>query len=170
MSIREKLGNKIFSHMQIRWLGAALIAVSFTIVSLLAMSGRGWIALGKDIVPPSPVTVVENKHNTAQGASPNPHKGGPIQTVRFALYDAGILPQEARAQKGMVSIVMHNLSGGTEGLILERKTGSAPERVTHVRRGQKFARGKETLELTPGTYQIWDASRPENRATLIIEP
>ncbi len=169
MSIREKLEAKTFSHMQTKWTGVALIAVSFTIVTVLAMSGRGWLAFGKDILPLAPATTAGNALGPVQGAT-HKHKSGPIQTVRFALYDAGILPQEARAQKGMVSIVMHNFSGGTEGLILARETGNAPEHVMHVRRGQKFARGKETLELTPGTYQVWDASRPENRATLIIEP
>jgi hypothetical protein len=149
-------------------LSVLLIAVTFLGLSALAMSGRGWLAFGKEVA--APTVAPETAAGNVLGAAQDTPKVSPIQTVRFALHDAGILPQEAHAQKGQISITIHDLSGGTEGLIVERETGNAPERVTHVHRGQQYGRGKETLELTPGTYQVRDASRPENRATLIIEP
>ena len=171
MSKREKAILRVRRMHSASPLSVLLIAVTFLGLSALAMSGRGLLAFGKEAVAPgaAPATTARNGLGPVQETPPEP-KAGPVQTVRFALHDAGILPREARAQRGQVSIVMQDLSGGTDGLVVERETGNAPERVTHVHRGQQFGRGKETLELTPGTYQVWDASRPENRATLIIEP
>ena len=151
--------HSIFSHSRTK---LALYLIVFLALVTMVVSARAWL------LPSAPqegaTAIIQDASSSALV------RRAAVQTVRFALHDAGILPQEAHAQKGQVSIVMQDLSGGTEGLVVERETGNAPERVAQVRRGQQYGRGKETLELTPGTYQVWDASRPDNRATLIIEP
>ena len=149
-----------------------LVAVTLTILAAIAMSGRGWLALGRDTVPQAAtVSSGEADSSAAQDAPPSKRKKGvAAQTVRFTLYDAGIYPREATAQKGSVSIVIEDLSGGSQGLIVERERGNSPERVTHVHREEHLGRGRETLELNPGTYQVWDVSQPLNRATLTIKP
>jgi hypothetical protein len=91
----------------------------------------------------------------------------PVQVVRFTLYDVGIYPREAVVNKGLIAILIGDLSGGSEGLILERETGGA---ITQVRRERKHWRGRGEIKLTPGRYCVYDASRPANRATLIVEP
>jgi hypothetical protein len=148
-----------------------LITLTITILSALAMSGRAWLAFGQDAVLQDTATSHGDAGSSAQEDAPSKRKKGvAVQTVRFTLYDAGIYPQEATARKGSVSIVMEDLSGGSQGLIVERQRGNSPERVTHVHREEHVGRGRETIELNPGTYQVWDASQPENRATLTIEP
>jgi len=91
----------------------------------------------------------------------------PLQVVRFTLYDIGIYPREAVADKGVIAISIEDLSGGSEGLMLERETGGA---IAHVRREGKHRRGRGEVKLTPGRYRVYDASRPSNSATLIVEP
>ena len=91
----------------------------------------------------------------------------PLQVVRFTLYDVGIYPREAVADKGVIAILIEDLSGGSEGLMLERETGGA---IAHVRREGKHRRGRGEVKLTPGRYRVYDASRPANSATLIVKP
>jgi len=91
----------------------------------------------------------------------------PLQVVRFTLYDIGIYPRETVADKGVIAISIEDLSGGSEGLILERETGGA---IAHVSREGKQRRGRGEVKLTPGRYRVYDASRPTNSATLIVEP
>ena len=91
----------------------------------------------------------------------------PVQVVRFTIYDAGIYPREARVGKGLIAISIEDLSGDTAGLVLEREAGQA---LSQIRRNGKHWRGRSEIKLTPGTYRVYDASRPSNRSTLIVEP
>jgi hypothetical protein len=154
--------DSIFSARRIK---PVLCALALIAMAALAASAGAWLRHPR--TQELSARAAQDSHAAQEARA---KRRGPVQTVRFALYDAGIYPQEVRAQKGAVSIAMEDLSGGTEGLIVERRAGNAPERIAHVPRGQRYGRGKETLELTPGTYEVWDASRPDNRATLIIEP
>jgi hypothetical protein len=99
----------------------------------------------------------------------------PVQVVRFTLYDVGIYPREAVVNKGLIAISIEDLSGGSEGLAVEHEKGPALEcetggAITQVRRERKHWRGRGEIKLTPGRYRVYDASRPANRATLIVEP
>lgn len=93
----------------------------------------------------------------------------PIQVVRFALYDAGIYPSESRVEQGRVVISLVDYTGGTEGLVIEREVGGTRERAGYARRAGAHWRGRQELDLSAGTYQLYDASRQENRATLVVE-
>jgi len=92
---------------------------------------------------------------------------GPVQIVRFTLYDVGIFPREARASAGIVAIQMQDLSGDSAGLVVQSE---ASQILGQVVRAQGQWRAKTRLTLSPGRYQVYDASRPRNKATLIIEP
>ncbi|MGI8835345.1 MAG: hypothetical protein ACR2H4_01760 [Pyrinomonadaceae bacterium] len=94
---------------------------------------------------------------------------GPVQVVRFTVYDAGIYPREARVNAGRVAVLLVDYSGGTNGLIIEREIGPAREHAGTGRRNGQHWRGREEFQLQAGTYRIHDASRPGNRATLIVE-
>jgi hypothetical protein len=96
-------------------------------------------------------------------------KQGPVQVVRFALYDVGIYPAEAYAEKGLVGIVFEDLSGGDSEVVVTRETGAAPANVGRVQRLDHNSRGRSDLRLEPGRYEIYVADRPGNRATLIVE-
>jgi hypothetical protein len=80
------------------------------------------------------------------------------------------LPRTASAQKGFVAITIEDFTGGSQGLVVERQAGISPERVGRIDRIEGHGRGKSELEMRPGTYQVYDLSRPENRARLVIEP
>ncbi len=93
-----------------------------------------------------------------------------VQIVRFTLYDAGIYPQEARAFPGPLTISVENLTGSRSEVIVQRvqETGRMP--ISAVNNGVKGLRSRAELNLPIGRYELVDATRPENRATLIVEP
>lgn len=95
---------------------------------------------------------------------------GPVQVVRFALYDVGIYPREIHVEKGLVAISIEDQSGGSSGLVVERVEGNvrAPQGRVDRLRGRFRARGE--LVMAPGRYEIHDAERPGNKALLIVEP
>jgi hypothetical protein len=93
---------------------------------------------------------------------------GPVQVVRFALYDVGIYPREAHVAKGIVAVSIEDLSGGAVGLEIERETGNAPERVGGVSR-EVYARGRSDIRLEPGRYRVYMTDHPANQAVLVVE-
>ena len=95
---------------------------------------------------------------------------GPVQLVRFTLYDAGIYPREVHAQKNRIIISVEDRAGGDSELVLERETGGAPEGVGRVHRTAEGRRGRAEFRLGPGRYIVYDSARPANRALLIVEP
>jgi len=95
---------------------------------------------------------------------------GPVQVVRFTLYDIGIYPQEARVAHGRVVLSLVDYTGGSAGLVVERETEQVRELAGLVTRTGGHWRGRRELNLGPGIYRLYDASRPENRATLVVEP
>lgn len=95
--------------------------------------------------------------------------GGPAQTVRFTLYDVTIQPREARVQKGRVILFLEDMTGASTGLVIEREVGGSRALAGRVERADR-TRGKGELRLGPGTYRVYDSSRPESQATLIVEP
>lgn len=99
-----------------------------------------------------------------------PTQRGPVQVVRFALYDVGIYPREAHVGKGLVALSFEDLSGGSSDLVIERETGAAPVSVGRVGRAGNDARGRDDLRLEPGKYRVYAGDHPDNQATLIVEP
>jgi len=97
-------------------------------------------------------------------------KHGPVQVVRFTLYDAGIYPRQIRVQKGLVAITIEDLSGGTSGLVVQRVNGNNRQSIGTVSRIEKSSRGREEIQLEPGNYELFMADRPNNKAQLIVEP
>lgn len=94
----------------------------------------------------------------------------PVQNIRFTVYENGIAPREIKVKKGLVSIVIDDRTRKSEGLAVEREAGNGRVRVGHVKRNQDFWRGRDQVRLTPGTYAVFDTSRPENRARLVVAP
>ena len=92
---------------------------------------------------------------------------GPAQMVRFTLYDAGIFPREARVSAGQVVIYIEDVSGNSAGLVVQNESSLT---LGQVVRSQGQWRGSSRIALLPGRYEVFDASRPANRARLIVEP
>jgi len=95
---------------------------------------------------------------------------GPVQVVRFALYDLGIYPQEARAKPGLVTIAIEDLSGDSSGLSIERIEAASRVPSGVVSKTTNRLRSRTELFLPEGRYEVSDVTRPDNRALLIVEP
>lgn len=95
---------------------------------------------------------------------------GPVQVVRFTVYDVGIYPREARVEPGLVAISIEDQAGGRSGLIVERVEGEVHIAQGRIDRLSSRFRTRGELLLTPGHYEIKDSERPSNKALLIVEP
>jgi hypothetical protein len=92
---------------------------------------------------------------------------GPAEMVYFTVYDAGIFPKEAHASVGGVVLHIEDMSGTSSGLVVANDSLQTVAQV--LRRPQRW-RDEMRVSLAAGRYTIYDASRPMNRSTLIVEP
>lgn len=141
-------------------MAALIVAVALTIAVLLVNKQR----LAKNN---SPASFSAPAIPIAAEPSPAPELRGQAQIAHFTLYDVGIFPREERANPGLVAIYINDLSGGAQGLVVERESG---QRVGQVNRMQGRDRGRSRIALGRGRYQVYVASRPQYRAALIVEP
>ena len=103
-------------------------------------------------------------------ASQSPIPRGPVQNIRFTLYDAGIFPQQQHARPGNVSINLEDRTHQSTGLVVQRETGGMAEQIGQVSPVPDHARGNAQFALGVGHYTVFDASQPNNRAELVVEP
>ena len=97
-------------------------------------------------------------------------RGGPVQMVRFTLFDNGIYPSSLRIHAGVINLAIEDKTNSSAGLIVEQEAGNALARIGQVRRFPNHWRGRELLNLLPGRYRITDASKSRNQAELLVEP
>lgn len=97
---------------------------------------------------------------------PNQLARGPVQNIRFTLYDAGIFPQQQHVRPGNVSINLEDRTHQSAGLVVQREAGGVAGQVKPV---PNQARGRAEFSLGVGLYFVFDASQPNNRAELVIE-
>ena len=95
---------------------------------------------------------------------------GPVRMIRFVLLDNGLYPRTMRVGQGLINLAVQDETGISEGLVVERVVDSGRERITTIRRMSNLRRGRELLRLTPGQYVVYDASKPNNKADLIVQP
>jgi hypothetical protein len=95
---------------------------------------------------------------------------GPVRMIRFVLLDNGVYPRQMRVQQGLINLAVEDETGVSEGLAVERVVNSDRERITTIRRRPEVRRGRELMRLTSGQYIVYDASKPNNKANLLVEP
>ena len=93
-----------------------------------------------------------------------------VQVVRFTLYDTGIYPHEARANPGSVTISIEDLTGSSDGVLIQRVDTNGRMPVGAVNKAARLLRVRKELQLPRGTYEVVDSTRQENRALLIVAP
>ena len=103
-------------------------------------------------------------------ASQSPVPRGPVQNIRFTLYDAGIFPRQQHARPGNVSINLEDRTHQSTGLVVQRETGGMAAQIGQVSPVPDHARGNAQFALGVGHYIVFDASQPNNRAELVVEP
>lgn len=95
---------------------------------------------------------------------------GPVRMVRFVLFKDGIYPGELKVDQGLINIAIEDKTNNTTGLVVERITGSERSRAGEIRRSPNHWRGRSILKLSPGRYEVYDTSRPNNKAILLVQP
>ena len=103
-------------------------------------------------------------------ASQSPAPRGPVQNIRFTLYDAGIFPQQQHAKPGNVSINLEDRTRQSTGLVVQRESGGMATQIEQVSPVPGRTRGNAQFALGVGHYIVFDASQPNNRAELVVEP
>jgi hypothetical protein len=134
---------------------------------------RLWSALIiGSILLPTLVVVVIARSTRRNNAAPQQLTvlRGPTQNVRFTLYRDGIHPRELHAKPGNVIIGIEDRAGNSSGLIVQLQTDTLPVAVGQVTAALNESRGRVAFSLGVGRYIVFDASRPNNRAELIVEP
>lgn len=95
---------------------------------------------------------------------------GPVQNVRFTLYGAGIFPQQQRARPGNVIISVEDRTHRSTGLVVQQDVAGIILPIGQVSPTVNRVRGRAQFNLGAGNYAVFDASQPNNRAELVIEP
>jgi hypothetical protein len=75
-----------------------------------------------------------------------------------------------RVNAGLINLAVEDETGISEGLVVDRVVNTVRESLTTIRRTPDARRGRELIRLTPGQYVVFDASKPNNKANLIVEP
>jgi hypothetical protein len=116
------------------------------------------------------VNATQSQSYVSTTTTGTPPVRGPVQVVRFTLYDLGIYPQETRVKPGMVTIALEDLSGASSGLIIERIEASSRVPSGLVSKASNRLRSRTEFFLPQGRYEVADATRPDSRVLLIVEP
>jgi len=143
------------SPAQLKALPSIIVGIG-VIAAVLGLS----IARAIKLKPAAPVAL----------ASQSPMPRGPVQNIRFTLYDAGIFPQQQHARPGNVSINLEDRTHQSAGLVVQRETGEMAAKTGQFSPFHDPARGNAQFALGVGHYIVFDASQPNNRAELIVEP
>ena len=75
-----------------------------------------------------------------------------VQIVSFTLYDVGIYPHEARANPGVVTISIEDLTASSSGLIIERVEKNTRARAGVIDKASERLRSRGELHLGVGHY------------------
>lgn len=95
---------------------------------------------------------------------------GPVQNIRFTVYDAGIHPRQLRVRPGIVGISIEDRTGGSMGLLIEQINGGVRLPIGQVNRLSNQLRGRARFTLEPGRYRISNVTRQTSEAELVVEP
>jgi len=136
--------------------GVALMGIVFAGSSLKTRLGSG---------PVSTTGIQTNSEvlNTQQSLV------GPIRNLRFTLFEQGIRPSELRIKTGLVNLWIEDKTNNSQGLLVQQVSGTERIALATITKILNYSRGRKLLRLLPGTYELHDASRPANKAVLVVE-
>ena len=95
---------------------------------------------------------------------------GPVRNLRFTLFKEGIRPNEMRIKAGSVNILFEDKTYVAEGLMIDRVVEGGRVALGSIQKAANQLRGRSFFRLTPGEYELYDASHPTNKAVLVVEP
>jgi hypothetical protein len=94
----------------------------------------------------------------------------PSQHVRLTIYPEGIHPATTTVHKGVISIGIEDLADTPGGILVERVGENGRAAVGNVRPFQNHWRGRASVELGPGVYELRVPDKSITPAQLIVEP
>ena len=94
---------------------------------------------------------------------------GPIQNVRFTVYDAGIYPRQLRARPGAVAISLEDRTQRHPALVIARESVSGDLAIGGTSFLSRQSHARTEFRLVVGQYRLSDTTNPANQAELIIE-
>ena len=107
---------------------------------------------------------------TNSETSPASTTRGPIQNIRFTVYDAGIYPRQLRAKPGVIAIVVEDRTRRRPGLVITRETVGGSLSVGGISIPLSQSRARTEFRFGAGRYRMSDTTNPANQAELIVEP
>ena len=101
-----------------------------------------------------------------------PQKGAvvPSQHIRFTIYPEGIHPATTTVHKGAISIGIEDLADTPGGVLVERVGEHGRQAVGNVRRFENHWRGRASVDLSPGIYELRVPDKSITPAQIIVEP
>ena len=95
---------------------------------------------------------------------------GPVQNLRFTVYDAGIFPRQLRARPGVVAIVLEDHTHRRPGVVIESENGGGRQLVGEISFPLNQSRIRTEFRLGVGRYRVSEATNSAIGAELIIQP
>jgi len=95
---------------------------------------------------------------------------GPFRTIRFTLFEAGIRPAEMRIKAGLVNLLIEDRTNTATEVVLQKEVANENVAVGRIAKGLTESRGRNTFRLGPGKYRLYDSTRQNNTAVLVVEP
>jgi hypothetical protein len=157
---------------RITWSGIAVLSIATSLLTFAATHYDRAVAsteMGVAQAPSTKNSVTRLANNSIAIASASPQitqATGPVQMVRFTVYDQGIIPAVAHTSSGLVSIYLDDKSTHTASLILADEQHA----LGSINRGPGRSRGHSTITLPAGRYTVYEANHKANTAILIVAP
>jgi hypothetical protein len=145
-----------------------VIGGALVLAARLPRGGKSRLPTGTTLTVSSP-EIPRRHHENSAAASASPQTTqptGPVQMVRFTVYDEGIQPIVANASPGLVAIYLDYKSTHTASLIVANEQHP----LGSINRGQGRSRVHSTILLAAGRYTIYEANRRTNSAILVVAP
>ena len=93
---------------------------------------------------------------------------GPLQNIRFTVYDVGIYPQEMEVDAGRLSIVFDDRTGKSTDFVVASE--NTLQRVANIKTSKAHWRTRGEVQLGPGRYRVFDSARPGIYSVLVVNP
>jgi hypothetical protein len=143
----------------------------FTVVTAFVIAGvrrgRAMTSSGISSVRHSSTSKSEtSRRDNLPTLAPSLKPDDVTRVVRFVVSAEGIRPSQTEVTAGQVAVYMETLGGISDGLIVADEHG---QHLGQLARAQGKGRGSQRLNLKPGEYRVFDATRPQNYATLIVK-
>jgi len=144
--------------------------ITYLLVFLISLAIAGVGIAIKDYRQPSVYGHASAVERAEQNVETQLPTVGPIRNLRFTLFDAGIRPGAMRIKARLVNIHIEDRTNTSQGVTIQRVAGGERVAIGSVQKVATDLRGRSSFILAPGEYELFDVSKPANKAVLQVEP